>query len=46
MKIETERLLLRELTPDDFDHFMKYCQIRKLCSIIQNPLMKSEQRAG
>ena len=46
MVIETERLLLRELTYKDFQYYLKSFPIQRPCGTIPNLLMKTVQRIG
>lgn len=46
MVIETERLLLREFTHEDFQHYLKLFQTQKPCDTIPNLLMRTVQRIG
>ena len=47
MRIETERLLLREMNRDDYDaRFMLFWQTPILCSIIRTHLMRREYEGG
>lgn len=46
MVIETENLLLREFTHEDFQHYLKLFQTQKPCDTIPNLLMRTVQRIG